>query len=145
MRVQEYGVWRIASVSHALGPGAIIMARILIVDDDEAERVVLGTILRRAGHETFFAEDGEKAQERYRGGQIEIVLTDLQMPAMHGLELISLLRDRFPRPAIIAISGTGEPQLDIARAIGAEATLSKPVDPSELLRVVSRAIDERVA
>ena len=116
------------------------MARILIVDDDEADRIVLGTILERAGHEAFFAEDGEEALSEYGGHAIDIVVTDLQMPRVHGLELITVLRDLSPRPAIVATSGTGSDQLDMAQAVGADATLTKPVDPAELLNAVSRAL-----
>ena len=119
------------------------MAKILIVDDDEADRIVLGTILERAGHETFFAKDGEEALREYGGRAIEVVLTDLQMPKVHGLELITVLRDLSPRPAIIAISGTGSDQLDIAQAVGAYATLAKPVDPAELLSAVAMAVVRR--
>ena len=73
------------------------MARILIVDDDKLDRIVLGTILERAGHETYFAADGDEALREYRAQAIEIVVTDLQMPGVHGLELITLLRDLSPR------------------------------------------------
>ena len=116
------------------------MARILIVDDEESDRIVLSTILERAGHETFIAEDGEAALREYRGTAIEVVITYLQMPKVHYVELITLLRHFTPRPAIIAISGTGSDQLDIAQAVGAEATLTKPVAPSELLSAVTRAV-----
>ena len=116
------------------------MARILIVDDEESHRIVLSTVLERAGHETFIAEEGEAALREYRGTAIEVVITDLQMPKLHYLELITLLRHFTPRPAIIAISGTGSDQLDMAHAVGAEATLTKPVDPAELLNAVRRAI-----
>ncbi len=116
------------------------MARILIVDDDEADRIVLGTILERAGHEAFFAEEGEEALSEYGGHAIDIIVTDLQMPRVHGLELITVLKDLSPRPAIVAISGTGSDQLDMAQAVGAHATLTKPVDPAELLNAVRRAI-----
>ena len=61
------------------------------------------------------------------------------MSRVHGLKLITLLRDLSPRPAIIAISGTGSDQLDMAKAIGADATLIKPVDHDELLRAVTKA------
>ncbi len=116
------------------------MAKILIVDDDEADRIVLGTILERAGHETFSAKDGEEALREYGGRAIEVVLTDLQMPKVHGLELITVLRDLSPRPTIIAISGTGSVQLDMAEALGATVTLLKPVDPEELLSAVTDAV-----
>ncbi len=119
------------------------MAKILIVDDDEADRIVLGAILERAGHETYFAEDGKKALSAYEGTGIEVVITDLQMPNFHGLELITWLSEVSPRPAIIAISGTGSIQLDAARALGATVTLSKPVDPDELLGAVALAVAER--
>ena len=116
------------------------MARILIVDDDEADRIVLGAILDRAGHETYFALDGEEALREYGGHAIDVVVTDLQMPKVHGLELITVLRDLSPRPAIIAISSTGYDQLDMAQAVGADATLTKPVDPAELLKAIAQAV-----
>ena len=116
------------------------MASILVVDDDESDRFVLSAILGRAGHETFFAEDGRDAVSVYGATDIDVVVTDLEMPALHGLELITLLRELSPRPAIIAISGTGSAQLDMAAAIGADATLTKPVDPEELLRAVEMAV-----
>ncbi len=119
------------------------MARVLIVDDDEPDRIVLRTILERADHEVFSAEDGKEAVREYRGKAIEVVITDLQMPKIHGLELITVLRDLHPRPAIIAISGTGLDQLDMAQAVGADVTLAKPVDPHELLGAVAMAVAGR--
>ncbi len=119
----------------------ISVARILIVDDDEPDRIVMSTILERAGHETFVTEDGEEALSQCSGKAFEVVITDLQIPKVHGLELITLLRDLSPRPAIIAISGTGSVQLDMAEALGATVTLLKPVDPEELLSAVTDAVD----
>ena len=119
---------------------AVSVARILIVDDDESDRIVLGTILERAGHETYFAEDGEEALSEYGGHAIDIIVTDLQMPKVHGLELITVLRHLSPRPAIIAISGTGPDQLDMAQAVGADAQLVKPVDPDEFLNAVTKVV-----
>ena len=116
------------------------MARILIVDDDELDRSVLDSILARAGHETFFAQNGEEALSEYGGKAIDVVITDLQMPKVHGLELITLLRDLSPRPGIIAISGTGSDQLDMAPAVRADETLSKPVNPGELVAAVDQMV-----
>jgi CheY-like chemotaxis protein len=119
------------------------VARVLIVDDEEAELVVLRTILERAGHLVFEACDGDEALEEYVGKGIEVVITDLQMHNIHGLELITILRDFTPRPGIIAISGTGEVQLDMAHMVGATKTLTKPVSPDVLLGAVDAALDER--
>ena len=117
------------------------MARILIVDDDKTDRIVLGSILERAGHETFFAEDGEEALGEYGGHAIDIVVTDLQVPRVHGVDLITVLKDVSPRPAIITISRPG--LLDFAKAEGADATLTKPVDRIELLSAVAMAVTGR--
>ncbi len=118
----------------------INVARILIVDDDESARIVLSTILERAGHETFVAEDGEEAVSLCLGLTFEVVVTDLQMHAVHGLELITLLRDLSPRPTIIAISATGSVQLDMAQALGATVTLSKPFTVEEVRSAVTDAV-----
>ena len=116
------------------------MARLLIVDDEEADRIVLRTILERARHEVFVAKDGQEALEQLSGKSIDVVITDLQMRNVHGLELITLLRDMNPRPGIIAISGTGETQLDMAQALGAARALSKPVTPEQLLAAVDEVL-----
>ena len=57
------------------------MARVLVVDDDQDHRLALVTMLTRAGHEAFEAEDGNKALEVYGEGVIDVVVTDLQMPS----------------------------------------------------------------
>lgn len=119
------------------------MARVLIVDDEESDRVVLRTILERSSHQVFEAEDGDAAVEAYKENGIEVVITDLQMTNVHGLELITLLRDLEPRPGIIAISGTGEVQLDMAHALGATRTLSKPVMPEQLMAAIDEVLQAR--
>jgi CheY-like chemotaxis protein len=112
------------------------LARLLVVDDEAADRLVMKTILERAGHEVFVAGDGREALELYEGKGIEVVITDLQMKGVHGLELITIIRDFDPRPPIIAVSGTGEVQLDMAQALGAGRALTKPIRPDELLAAV---------
>lgn len=116
------------------------MARILIVEDDELDRTFEWAVLERGGHTIFLAEDGDEAIEKYSQMAIDVVVTDLQMPHVHGLELISLIRDWSPRPAIIAVSGTGADQLDMARMLGAAESIEKPVDPEALLAAVDRAL-----
>ena len=121
------------------------MARVLIVDDEEGDRVVLRTILERSHHQVFEATDGDEALREYEGKDIDVVVTDLQMRNVHGLELITILRDFEPRPGIVAISGTGEVQLEMAQALGAEKTLTKPVVPDQLLSAVDEVLPARGA
>ena len=113
------------------------MARLLVVDDDESDRIVLRTILERAKHEVWEAKDGAEALSQFQGNQIDVVITDLQMANVHGLELITILRELSPKPGIIAISATGEAQLDMARMVGASYTLQKPIRPDQLLNAVA--------
>jgi chemosensory pili system protein ChpA (sensor histidine kinase/response regulator) len=114
----------------------------LIVDDEESDRLLAQAILERAGHETHFAHDGEDALRQYALKGVDLVLTDLQMPEVHGFELISLLRDLAQPPAVVAVSGTGQFQLQMAEALGARYTLTKPLDPVLLVDAVNRALAE---
>lgn len=116
------------------------VARILIVEDEEADRRLLEAILERAGHEIVFAENGQEALEQFKASSIDLVVTDLHLPEVHGFELITVLRDVQPRPAVIAVSGTGQFQLHMAEALGAKWTLAKPVDPELLLNAVEGAL-----
>lgn len=115
------------------------MARILIVDDEEMDRVLVREILTRAGHETVVVGGGEDALRSYLSEDVEIVITDLQMPDVHGFELISILREFASPPEVIALSAKGPFQLHMAEALGAEWTLRKPIDPNLLLDAVRRA------
>ena len=116
------------------------MARILIVEDDESDRLLQRSILEGAGHDTLIAKNGAEAlvkYGKYGGLGIDVVVTDLQMPSFGGLELIEVLARLSPRPRIIAISALGEEQLDKARTLGASVALAKPVTADALLAAVA--------
>lgn len=119
------------------------MARILIVDDDEMDRLLERTILQDAGHELFFASDGAVALRLYREKHVDLVLTDLAMPNLNGLRLIRELRDLNPDVPVIAISGKSPEQLPSAEDMGAARTFFKPVDRDELLKAVEEVLEEQ--
>ena len=119
------------------------MAHILIVDDEESERLLQQRILERHGHEVCSAADGVEALLNLRTKSIDLVITDLQMPDIHGLELISVLRDQSLRPTVVVVSGTGPDQLAIAKAVGAQFTLNKPVYAEQLIAIVEQALAHR--
>lgn len=119
------------------------MPRILIVDDEETDRLLVQAMLARAGYDTIVAPTGEEAFRSFLASGVDVVITDLHMPDLHGFELISILREFDPPPGVIAISGTGPIQLHMAESLGARWTLQKPVDPAMLLDAVQRALEER--
>ena len=119
------------------------MPRILIVDDEESDRLLVQAILTRAGYETVLAPTGEEAFRSFLHTGIDVVITDLQMPDVHGFELITILREFDPAPAVIAVSGTGAIQLHMAESLGARWTLQKPLNPELLLDAVERALAAR--
>ena len=72
------------------------MARVLVVDDEQTDQVIMETLLERAGHDVYFAADGEHAFKSYLKNGIEIIITDLNMPHVDGLEFIEAVRALFP-------------------------------------------------
>ncbi len=116
------------------------MARVLIVEDETTDRVILANIIEQAGHECHFASGGLEALETYLRGGIDIIVTDLQMPDGGGLELIEALKSLLPETAIIAVSGMKPEGLAEARSKGATAAFGKPVDPDELIRAIAQAV-----
>jgi CheY-like chemotaxis protein len=123
-------------------PGACV-AHILIVDDEESDRVGLAAMLESAGHEVCFAGEGNEALEVYLTRRIHVVLTDMVMPGADGLGLISALKNVDPRASIIAISGKSRSQLEASKIFGADRVLEKPIDREALLRAVADVIDGR--
>lgn len=114
------------------------MARVLFVDDDKVEQLFAREILSSRGHHVVLADDGAEALEIYRqeGMYIDVVVTDLAMPRLNGLRLISELRRLDPRITILAASGRNADQLDLAEDAGVAAIFYKPWDPARFLQTL---------
>jgi len=117
------------------------MAKILIVADEEMDRVLLAAILENAGHQPVFAPNGRAALKIWMDSKIDLVVTDIVMPDLNGLELLEAMREEDPWARVIAISGKSAKSLNKAARSGALAILTKPVDPEELLQEINRALD----
>ncbi|MGD2069387.1 MAG: response regulator [Gemmatimonadota bacterium] len=118
------------------------MARILVVDDDEGQRLLLEEFIKSAGHDVLFASDGRKALALYRGIEVDAVVTDLAMPRFNGLRLIRELREEHGEERIVAISGVAADQLLLAEDLGAVAILKKPVRKDIFLGVLAKVLSE---
>lgn len=116
------------------------MARILMVDDDEMERIYAAEVLRWGGHEPVFAQDGTSAIKIFSDGNVDLVITDLAMPRKDGLELIREIRRENSEIPIVAISGKSPQQLAEAEELGAQASFAKPWDARELVDTIDRLL-----
>jgi CheY-like chemotaxis protein len=114
------------------------MADILIIDDDPQMRRLLNRILRGAAHVVREAKDGRSGVALFQQRRPDLVITDIVMPDMEGIETILTMRqDGLPIP-IIAISGGSDPlYLQAAGKLGAAAELRKPFSPKQLLDLVA--------
>lgn len=121
------------------------MARILIVDDEPLIRSTIRAVLEHDGHDVTEAEDGLIALDLCKANPIDLVITDLFMPVMDGLELIVQLREEIPDVKVVAISGAmydKRPRfLEIAGRMESVITLAKPHTVDELRDAVRRALD----
>ncbi len=116
------------------------MALILVIDDASTVRDMVCRMLADAKHSVIEANDGETGLALFQQQRPELVITDLIMPKMEGIETIQRLRLTNPAAKIIAMSAKGKLYLGAAQKLGADAALSKPFQPAELLAVVDRLL-----
>ena len=118
------------------------MPHILIIEDDNSLRDMLATVLRAEGYTVAEAIDGRDGVDKHREQPADLVLTDVIMPRMDGLETIGALRRATPDLAIVAMSGTTECglYLRMSELLGAHWTLPKPFSRMALLEAVGKAL-----
>ena len=110
------------------------MPRIRVVDDDAAIRELLRFVLEEEGYEVIEAANGAEGLQRYQAASTDLVITDLQMPGMDGLELMQALRRMVSTPTLMALSG----DLDaLTQAQGLTPhTFAKPLPLEQVLQAV---------
>lgn len=124
-----------------VAPARDVPLRVLVVDDVAANRLVARAMLTSAGHHVTLVEDGSAALTAVQAEEFDLVLMDLQMPVMDGLEATRRIR-QLPLPRnqvpIVAVTASVLPeQVEACRAAGMDAHLSKPIDRESLLRMVA--------
>jgi len=115
----------------------------LIVDDSTALRHSVALTMRQAGFEVVEGENGQEALDRSEGRDFDLVITDLHMPVMDGIELIRKLRERpnFKDTPILMLSTESQvSKKQAASEAGATGWIIKPFIPAHLLQVVSRVV-----
>ncbi len=126
-------------------PGGLEPAHILVVDDMELVRDVLGNFLTRKGYRVTVAENGNQALQLFNQESFDLVLSDVRMPGLDGLQLLKAVKDRDPRVPVILISGHNDDVKTVVEALkaGADNFITKPLQMDELGHVVNRSLELR--
>ncbi len=108
-------------------------ARILVVDDDTALAEMIGIVLRAEGFEPHFCADGSQALEKFRGSAPDLVLLDLMLPGLDGIEVCKLIRAESGTPIIMLTARTDTTDVVKGLESGADDYMVKPFNPKELV------------
>ena len=117
------------------------MKTILLIDDDELVRFSIRFVLERAGYRVIEADNGRKGLAAFDDETPDLVITDILMPEMDGMEVLTeITLNKAPQVPILAISGGGkldaDSYIETARGLGAASVLAKPFGNDDLLSMV---------
>ena len=113
------------------------MARVLVADDSVFVRTQIVKIVQALGHETAEAADGAEAVGEFERWHPDLVLLDITMPEMDGLEALRRILGTDPEAAVVMVSARAANLVIVdALSIGARDFLSKPIDPDKLARII---------
>ena len=118
--------------------------RVLVVDDDQAFRMSTAALLRDEGYRIIEAGNGEEARQALDQGSVHLILLDMRMPGIDGIDLVEVLRTRGEHTPILMISGFGTVDAAVrALHVGADDFLTKPVEPEVLTDRVAQLLSNR--
>ncbi len=118
--------------------------KILVVDDEEGARELFNTILTDEGYEVSLADSGESALSLFKNQPFNLVITDIKMPIMDGLQLLQEIRKIGSKTDVIMVTAYGEVESYLkAMSLGAAEYINKPIRIKELKRIVHKVITEQ--
>ena len=119
------------------------MKRILVVDDSSSVREMLSFTLRKAGYEVMQGNDGQDGLQRSAAVKYDLVITDLNMPRLDGIQMITAMRRQpgYSFTPILMLTTESQPEKKAAgRTAGATGWIVKPFNPDQLVSVVQKLI-----
>jgi len=122
-----------------------IKNRILLVEDDPDTRCALGLLFEMEGFEVMAAADGEEAYLKAVSQEPDLIVTDINMPNVSGLDLIKLIKEdgKLEGVPIVAMSAVEKQQLNRAKELGAIAVYQKPIEFDHFLTVIAKLVSAR--
>jgi len=121
----------------------MIPKRVLVVDDEQNSREGLSKILSKEGYVVHTAENGKKALTEAENNKFDLIITDLRMPEMDGIEVLEKLRKKNKDIGVVIVTAYGEVNSYLkAMNLGAFEYLNKPIHLEELRRVINKALHE---
>ncbi len=88
------------------------MAKVLVIDDEVNVRMLTGTLLKRLGYEVLLADNGQMGLELYRQDPPDVIVLDVKMPEMDGVEVLKQIRSVDPKQPVIVVTGDGNPETE---------------------------------
>jgi len=120
---------------------ADLKTKVLVVDDDETVRVLFQRILQAAGYEAVIAANGKEALSVIADGGIDVVMLDINMPGLSGVEVLGKISTDWPDLCVIMVTAVADVQTAVtAMKLGAHDYITKPFDQDEALRKIRQAV-----
>ncbi|MBI4202603.1 MAG: response regulator [Chloroflexi bacterium] len=119
-------------------------ANILVTDDDQSVRQMLQEVLRQAGHSVTAAANGERGLELLAQQRFAVLLLDIMMPGISGIEVLGKVTSAYPETAVLMLTGVVDTKTAVeAMKLGAYDYITKPFDVEEILTKLGKALERR--
>jgi CheY-like chemotaxis protein len=137
--------WHLLCIIEAFGNGAT-MFRIMVIEDDKEMRSLLKDFFEEEGFETDSVSNGVDALRKLAKGRFDLIITDIRMPGLSGLDILARIKKLQPETSIIVITAFGSEQV-YRRSLerGATAYLEKPIHMNKLRTLIHEMISNKVS
>ena len=120
------------------------MAKILVADDQESMRKIISGMLVEAGHEVATAEDGLAAFDLLQQSSFDLIVADINMPRLNGLEFLKKVREAYPRSRVIFVTGMTEDTVRLgSENLGLAGLILKPFDKAGALETIEKVLQQK--
>lgn len=127
-----------------LSHGDLSQLRVLVAEDNETNRMVLKSLLSTYGFEAVFTENGQEAVDMFGKDNFDLVLMDIRMPAMNGIEATRIIRNfqgsKGDVPIVALTADAMVARIEECHAVGMNAVVTKPINPTELFSTISNLV-----